>query len=179
MAVIHRVSTENSLALTGILTSDFTSDEIHPDWVRWCYTSINKYFDDRRGQYELYMEGDLREEQINTELAELRIDGPEIFRPSKGTFYLELQINVLCQTHLDPRQHYTAQRMVGIFTKIFTNTIPINKYGTGPFDNGSLLGCLHLLGGGGEAVDVNYFGIIQSDTKLLQTSIEGHYRLEL
>lgn len=179
MPVIHRVSTESTLALSDILTTDFTTDEIHPDWVRWCYTSINKYFDDRKSQYNLYIEGDLREEQKEAELAELRIDGPEISRPSKGTFYLGVEINVLCQTHLDPRQHYTAQRMVGTFTKIFTNTIPVYKYGGGPLDDGSLLGCLHLLGGGGEAVDVNYFGVIKSDTKILQTSIEGHYRLEL
>ena len=179
MPEVYRVSVVSSLSLGDTLGTSFVSDDIHPDWVRWCYASINKYFDDRKGQHELYLEGDKRTQQDEVEFAELRIDGPSIKRLARSCFYLNVEINVLCATHLDPRHHYTAQKMVGIFTKIFTNNIPVYKYGDGPFDDSSLLGCFRLLGGGGEAVDVNYFGIIKSDTKLLQTSIEGHYRLEL
>jgi len=87
--------------------------------------------------------------------------------PQKGLYYLDVEINVLCQTLVDPRKHYSAQVMVGTFAKAFRNLISVYKYGDGPLDDDSLLACFHLQ------------RVIKNDTKILQTTIEGHYRLEL
>jgi len=179
MPVVHRPSATSLLSLTNTPTLDFVADQIHAEWVRWCYTSINKYFDDRKESYDLYIEGDRRTLQEETEFAELRIDGPVIHIPQKDCYILEVQINILCATHVDPRQHYRTQEMVGVFARAFRNNIPVYKYGDGPLDDDSLIGCFKMMQGSGESLDINYFGVIASNTKIVQTSIEGHYRLEL
>jgi hypothetical protein len=178
MAVVQRPSTSDNLTLSSNVNVNLIANQMHPDWVRWCYSSINKFFDTKKSSYDLYIEGDIRTQQDEAEFAELRIDGPFISNPQKGLYYLDVEINILCQTHLDPRRFYTAQVMVGTFTSAFTNQIPVYKYGDGPLDDNSLLGCFHLIGRN-QGVDVGYFGIVRSDTKIVQTTVEGHYRLEL
>jgi hypothetical protein len=179
MPSVIRPSSVDQLVLTDNLAVDFVPDQIHFNWVRWCYASINKHFDDHRGGYEVYIEGDERTQSDENEFAEIRIDGPFITIPQKNLFLLDVEINVLCQTHLDPRRHYKAQVMVGAFVRAFKNIIKVYKYGDGPLDDGSLLGCFHLSRDLRDTIDVSYFGIIRSDTKIVQTTIEGHYRLEL
>ena len=179
MAQVLRPSTTGQLVLTDVTSLDFEPDQIHFDWVRWCYASINSHFDDLKGKYDLYMEGDERTQLDEAEFAELRIDGPFIAIPQKGLYILNVEINVLCQTHLDPRQHYKAQQMVGVFARAFKNIISVYKYGDGPLDDETLLGCFHLSRDLRDRVEVSYFGIIRHDTKIIQTTIEGHYRLEL
>jgi hypothetical protein len=179
MPAVNRPTSTNELLLTNVATLDFTPGEMQADWVRWCYTSINKHFDDRKEQYDLYIEGDERVFQDEAEFAELRIDGPNIFIPQKNLYYLDIQVNLLCQTHIDPREHYRGQIMVGTFMRAFRNTIPVYKYGDGPLDDGSLLGCLHLQRDRREKIEVSYFGVIKTDIRMTQTTVEGHYRLEL
>lgn len=179
MAQVIRPSAENQLILTSEVSLDFAPSQIHFDWVRWCYASINKHFNDRKGQYELYIEGDVRTQLDEAEFAELRIDGPFISIPQKNLYLLDVEINLLCQTHLDPRQHYKAQQMVGVFVRAFRNIIRVHKYGDGPLDDGSLLECFHLSRNLRDIIAIGYFGIIKSNIKIIQTTIEGHYRLEL
>lgn len=176
---VTRPAAQNQLILTSETDIDFTPSEIHFAWVRWIYASINKHFDDRKGKYELYIEGDERTQSDEAEFAELRIDGPFITIPQKGLYLIDVEINVLTQTHLDPRQHYLAQEMVGVFARAFTNLLEVHKYGDGPLDDGSLLECFHLQRDLRESIDINYYGIIKEDVKITQTTIEGHYRLEL
>ena len=175
MADLIRPSAKTQLGLTDATTLEYIPDQLHFAWVRWCYASINKHFDDKKEQYNLYIEGDDRTQSAETEFAELRIDGPFVSGPQKKVYLLDVEINLLCQTHLDPRRHYRAQKMVGVFFRIFSRLIEVRKYGDGPLDDGSLIGCFHLR----SSVDVGYYGIIKKDVKVLQTTIEGHYRLEL
>lgn len=179
MASVLRPSASAQVALNSETALEFASDQIHQNWVRWCYASINKHFDSMKSSYALYIEGDDRTLQSEAEFAELRIDGPFIETPQKFLYYLDVEINVLCQTHLDPRRHYSAQVMVGVFARAFKNTISVYRYGDGPLDDGSLLGCFHLQRNRREKVDVSYFGIIKNNVRILQTTVEGHYRLEL
>ena len=176
---VYRESAQNQLNLTNTVAVVLAPSEIHFAWVRWIYASINKHFDDRKGKYELYIEGDERTQSNEAEFAELRIDGPFITIPQKGLYLLDVEINVLTQTHLDPRKHYLAQEMVGAFARAFTNMINVYKYGDGPLDDGSLLGCFHMQRDLRETLDINYYGIIKEDVKITQSTIEGHYRLEL
>jgi hypothetical protein len=176
---IVRPSSTNQLILTGELDINFNPSEIHFAWIRWIYSSINKHFNDRKSKYDLYIEGDERTQNDKAEFAELRIDGPFIVIPQKGLYLIDVEINILTQTHLDPRRHYKAQEMVGTFARAFTNLIEVHKYGDGPLDDGSLLECLHLQRDLREAIDINYYGIIKEDIKIMQSTIEGHYRLEL
>lgn len=179
MAIVHRPSGSDTLNLNDQLAGDLQPDQVHHDWVRWCYASITKHFEERKSSYSLYLEGDERITQDLNQFAELRIDGPFIQILQKYSYWLNMEINVLCQTHVDPRRHYEPQVIVGVFTKAFENTINVYKLGDGPFDDGSLLGCFHLQRDPKEALDINYFGIIKEDVKLTHTTIEGHYLLEL
>ncbi|KKL98312.1 hypothetical protein LCGC14_1825690 [marine sediment metagenome] len=179
MAEVIRPAAENQLVLADAATLDFNPGEMHSDWIRWCYASINTHFNSRKESYDMYIEGDERTTQDDAEFAELRIDGPFIGIPQKYLYYLDVEINILCQTHVDPRNHYKAQIMVGTFMRAFRNIIPVYKFGDGPLDDGSLLECFHLQRDRKEKIDVGYFGIIRPDTKILQTTVEGHYRLEL
>lgn len=179
MASVQRPSASNQLIFTDTVDTNFVPKQIHFDWVRWCYASINKHFDDRRNGYELYIEGDERIQEDLNEFAELRIDGPFIFIPQKGLYFIDIEINVLCQTHNDPRRFYKPQRIVGTFARAFENLIRVEKLGDGPFDDGSLIDCFHLQRDVREGVEINYYGIIRQDMRLMQTTIEGHYRLEI
>lgn len=179
MAEVKRPAGGNLLPLSQNVSLNLLPSGIHPAWVRWCYESINKHFDDRKGSYELYIEGDIRTLQDEAEFAELRVDGPFIGYLQKNLFFLDIEINVLCQSHVDPDNHYSPQDMVGVFSKAFSNIIEVRKYGNDPLDDGSLLGCFHLQRSRNEKIDVGYFGIVRTDTKIVQTTIEGHYRLEL
>ena len=179
MGYVERKSATNLINISNEATIYLAPAEMHQNWVRWCYASINKHFEDGKSKYELYQEGDERTESEEAEFAELRMDGPFILCPQKNLYFLDIEINVLCQTHMDPRNFYEAQVMVGVFTSLFTNCIPVYKYGNSPLDDDSLLGDFKLNRDTRETVDVSYFGIVRSGTRLTQTTIEGHYRLQL
>lgn len=179
MPEIFRPSANDLLLILDEASLSFVPDENNYEWTRWCYSSICKHFEDLKNGYNLYLEGDERTFQDLADFAELRIDGPFITIPQKYLYIIDVEINVLCQTHVDPRQHYEAQKIVGVFTRAFKNIISVYKYGLGPLDDGSLIGCFHLQRDLRESININHYGIIRSDTKLTQTTIEGHYRLEL
>lgn len=179
MGTVFRENPVQSLILTSMVSVNLIDIHINAQWFRWVHASINKHFEDRRGDYPLYLEGDERVESDTEDFAELRIDGPMIKNPHKGYRYLDVEINVLLQSVMDPKNMYKVQEIVGLFSHAFTNLINVNKYGNGPLDDDSLLGCFHLQRDKKEGVVINYFGIIRQDTRITQATIEGHYRLEL
>lgn len=154
--------------------------EINIDWYRWMVASIAKHFDVYKGPYQLYIEGDERDTDDLKDFAELRTDGPFITRVSKGLMFLDIEVNLLIQSHMDPSDLYAGAKAVGIFARGFTNGINVFKYGNGENDDDSLLGCLTLRTKRNEnTIDIGNFGIIHQNTRLTQFTIEGHYRLEL
>jgi len=153
---------------------------IHIDWYRWISASINKHFDGFKATYELYIEGDERDTDDLANFAELRTDGPFITQPCKGVKYLDMEINLLIQSVMDPEDLYAGVRTVGQFATGFTQVIKVFKLGDGVQDDGSLLGCLRTRAKRYEdTIDIGNFGIVHQDVKLTQYTIEGHYRLEL
>lgn len=179
MAEVIRPSAESVLLLVSDVDLEYVPDEKGSDWVRWTYASVHKHFDDRKGDYTLYLEGDERTMQDEAEFAELRIDGPFILQPAKELFYLDIEINVLIQTHIDPKDLYKIHKAVDIFIRAFENAICVYRFGDGDFDTGTLLGTYKLNTDLRETVDVNHYGIVKDDVRITQTTIEGHYRLEL
>ena len=153
---------------------------INVDWVRWSVASLNDHFNGIKGIYPLYIEGDERDTDDLKTFAELRFDGPFIKYPCKNLYYLDIEINILVQAHMDPNDLYAGLKAVGIFATGFTNTIKAYKYGNGVNDDDSLLGCFRLrTDRNHDEIAVGQFGIIRQDTRLTQYTIEGHYRMEL
>ena len=73
---------------------------INQNWHRWIFASVAKYFDDNKGQFPLYIEGqDPLPEELN-ERAELRINGPFFNETSKNIFQLSIDINLLLNVSL-------------------------------------------------------------------------------
>lgn len=154
--------------------------EINVDWYRWIVASIAKHFYGYKGTYHLYIEGDERDTDELQDFAELRTDGPFITRVCKQLMFLDVEVNLLIQSLMDPKDLYAGAKAVGVFARGFTNSINVYKYGNGPNDDDSLLGCLVIRTKRNEnTVDIGNFGIIHQDTRITQFTIEGHYRLEL
>lgn len=176
MAVVIRPSSESVLELTQQIDIELLADEKHEAWVRWLHASINKHFLDNKGTLPMYLEGDERTLQDEAEFYELRIDGPFIIQPQKNEYFLDVEINVLVQVHMRHDKLYNIQTAIGPIVKAFTNAICVYKYGDTPHDDDTLLSYLRL---NADSVDINYFGIIKEDTRLIQATIEGHYRMEI
>jgi len=153
---------------------------INQDWLRWTVASIAKHFDGLKGDYPLYIEGDERDTDHLKTFGELRIDGPFIRNPCKDLYYLDIEVNVLVQAHLDPTDLYAGVKAAGSFAAAFVHIIRTYKYGDGVNDDDTLLGCYRLMGSrNNDSIDIGQFGIIHQDTRLTQYTIEGHYRMEL
>jgi len=153
---------------------------INQDWPRWTVASIAKHFNANRGDYPLYIEGDDRDTNELRIFRELRFDGPFIKNPSRGLYYLDIEVNILIQAHMDPEDLYAGLKAVGIFATAFTNVIKAYRYGGGANDDDTLLGCYRLKSSRtNDSIDIGQFGIIRQDTRLTQYTIEGHYRMEL
>lgn len=179
MPAVLRHTTTSVLELTDNYVVELLQDEKHPDWFRWVHASINKHFTINRGPLPLYLEGDERTKQDNAEFYELRIDGPFILQPQKDYYILDVEINVLVQSHMDTKRLYTIQEGVGQIVKAFTNAICVYKLGDYLFDDQTYVGALKLKTDIKERVDINYFGIIKEDTRLTQATVEGHYQMEI
>jgi len=153
---------------------------INIDWIRWTFASIAKHFDDAKGTYPLYIEGDERDTDDLRTFGELRMDGPFITTLPNGLFYLDIEINVLIQSHMSLTDLYAGLKAVGQFATAFVNVIKTYKFGDGGNDDNTLLGCFRLrTGRTHNTIDVSQFGIIRQDTRITQYTIEGHYRMEL
>jgi len=153
---------------------------INIDWPRWTVASILQHFHSQRGDNALYLEGDERDTNKERAWAELRVDGPFFTNPCKGLHYIDVEINVLVQAHMDLEDLYAGLRIAGFFTSLFTNAITVRKYGDGVNDDDTLLGCLIArTDRSHDTIDLSQFGIIRPDTRLKQYTIEGHYRMEL
>ena len=176
MAEVLRDTVISVLDLSDNINIYVVPEEKHVHWIRWVYASINKHFSDRLSAiYPVYVEGDERTLETKAEFIEIRIDGPFIEQPCPNVYYLDMQINLLVQTHMDRNDVYKTVRTVGHIVKHFMNNICVYKFG----DDESLLGVLKLKRELKEGIDVNSFGIVHQDTRITQSTVEGHYRMEL
>ena len=142
MALLFRPSAESVLNLTDTLVPVLDALGKHEAWMRWIYSSINTHFQNNKGGLPMYFEGDERTLQDEAEFYELRIDGPDILETQKDCFFLDVQVNVLVQTHMNDKRLYNLPKAAGPVIKAFRNTICVYRYGDENFDDGSLFGTL-------------------------------------
>ena len=154
---------------------------INANWARWIFASVSKHFDDRKGTLTLYIEGQHRATSKLKEYLELRMDGPTWNEASKDYFIGNIQINVLITVAMDEEDYHRPYSVAGQVQQAFTKTIDVFRFGDGPDDDGTYLGCLQLKQNRatGDFVELNWFGIIDTDDQLVQATVEGHYCLTL
>jgi len=148
----------------------------NPNWARWIFASVSKHFDDRKGDYELFIEGQYRNVNPPKDFFELRMDGPYITEQNKGYFQVYVEINVLVQSHMDDTNYHRIHETTGYVSSIYTG-IKLYKFGNGPLDTQEEFGCLRLLQNTQKRnrIEINQFGQIDPKVRLMQASIEGHY----
>ena len=155
--------------------AQFTPEQ-RQGWARWSLIAFNKAANAvKTDAYPVYLEGDIRTTALLRNFAEVRLDGPDITEPSKGCFFLDVNFNLLINTKVDPEDLYAIERVIGQFQKAFTNVVLVKKLGDDPIDDGSVLGCYMLQ----EEIAISKFGIVEKDTRLMQTTIEARYRMTL
>lgn len=111
--------------------------------------------------------------------AEFRLDGPFRQQMTATETWYDIEINILCISLV--RDDYSDQLEVtlGVFATAFQYCIPVFKYGDLPQDDQTKIENLILLQDKNEQVRVSRFGQANPDTRLVQGSVEGHYRLKL
>lgn len=153
---------------------------INPNWARWIFASVSKHFYDRRGTTTFYIEGQERDVPAPANLIEFRLDGPYYTQLSRKSWRLYVEVSLLVQSIKDGNDYHTIHRLTGQIAEAFTS-IPVYRFGNSTDDDSLQFGCLTLVQelGKRERVQTNNFGQIGPDTQLLQSSVEGHYTMDL
>jgi len=146
---------------------------------RWMFASISKHFDARKQNEHLFIEGQDRLTNEETDWLELRMDGPSQKEVSKGCFQFDIEINVLLSSVMNEKDYHKIFKLVGVAAAAFTNTIDIFKLGNGVDDDDTFLACARLRFENRESVQISHFGQIDPDKRLVQATVEGHYRMEV
>ena len=146
------------------------------NWARWIFASVCKHFDDRKGTYPLYIEGQLRDIETPTDFFELRMDGPWAIQDDATTWKMLCTVDMLVQSNMDDQNFHKIHSMVGMLSSCFT-TIHVYRYGNGTGDDGTLVGCLRLdtSSRNRKRLKISHFGQIRPSMRLMQASVEGEY----
>lgn len=152
---------------------------MNSNWPRWTFASFAKHFDDNKQTVFLYVDGTDRATALLKDFAEFRIDGPKIKQVSRRDWELEVTVNILVQSTMDDKDAYKLQRSIGIMAAAFTPSVIGYEYG----DSGNEFACFQLMSGSGQIlgfdVRINHFGIIDTEVRKQQATVEGRYRAEL
>ena len=149
--------------------------------TRWIMASVAEHFDARRQGLTMFVEGQLRETKTLKDFIELRVDGPYLTELSNDYWEVFIEINILVQSAQDQINYHRIYASVGIVTAAFEHIIQIFRIGKELADDGTLVGCMKLKGDkdARERIQTNHFGQVEPETGIFQSSVEGHYVMEL
>jgi hypothetical protein len=151
-------------------------------WNKWIVASIVKHFKAvlDAASIDNFIEGMSNRDLTKSEYVEIRVDGPYADERSKNDFILRVEVNLLVQTIVNPAKNlYRHAELQGICMGAFI-TIPVYKLGNEVEDDKTQFGCLQLnTDEPRDHVMAHNFGQVETDVKLQQASVEGHYKIEL
>ena len=154
----------------------------NPSWNKWIVASVIKHFKAvlDAASIDNFIEGTSSRDLTKSEYVEIRVDGPYADERSKDDFILRLEVNLLIQTIINPSKNiYRHAEVQGICMGAVT-TIPVYKLGNDVADDKSQIGCLTVnTDEPRDHVTAHNFGQIETDVKLQQATVEGHYKIEL
>ena len=154
----------------------------NPNWDRWILASVSDHFKiNVQDVFSLkeFVEGQPRDTNKNKQWFEVRMDGPFCKEQQKNQWLLVMEINCLVSTSMDDFDFHTHRQNTGNVASGFESCINVYRYGDGPLDDQSLLGVLKLRKGLEGRVVTTHFGQIDPIVKMQQTTIEGHYEMDL
>ena len=156
------------------------------NWPRWIFASAADHFKQAADNIGLPMliEGiDEREaEKMRADdHVEFRINGPAVRELSRGYFRLDVDVNLMLTSMMggQTQNAYDIVQHAGVFQQAASGPIPVFKFGEGPEDNETLLGCLTLRSGKRDAIRVIHFGQISRVDRIRQSAVDARYQLYL
>lgn len=162
---------------------------VNKNWARWVFSSLASYLKGVADAESIpaIVEGvHTREDKIinATEHVEIAITGPYSREITKGYYQLKVGVRVLIHSRMGSDRkndnRYGPQRIAGIFHEALDGVIAIHKIGKTPAeDDQTLLGCLSLLNGQGDAIRVMHFGQTSPTESLRQSMVDCWYLMEL
>lgn len=156
-------------------------------WARWIFSSLATYLKQVAETHGIAVMVEGLDERTTTFMSasdrvEIRISGPFTREASHSYYLLNVEANVLITSRFDGpdrKNRYTFAEIAGTFHEAMDAAIAVYRYGTGPGDDQTLLGCLSPLTGKRDAVRVLHFGQMNATDELRQSLIDAKYVMEL
>jgi hypothetical protein len=155
---------------------------MNPNWIRWIAASIAKYWTDycKQNGINLYLEAQDRQTGGSLDFAEVRWNGPIARETTRGSWELTIDMNSFISSILSRDDQYAHKKLVGKMQAGFVDAIPVYKYGDTPeVDDQSFIDCLQARSADREALTTTYFGRIDTNVELEQSTIEQRYFIYL
>lgn len=156
--------------------------DFNANWERWCKIALVEHF--KAGitsPTKFYVEGFARDTEGESEYVEFRLDGPYVRESAHGQWRLYFELNLLVVVQESNEDAYRINRITGIVSNLFNDCVDVYKKGpdSAGVDDTLLLGCLCLVPGRNERIQVSHFGKINPAVGIFQASVEGHYQLKV
>jgi hypothetical protein len=151
----------------------------NPNWNRWIRASVNKHFATALTTYNPIIEGVKRTDLSNTDICEIRMDGPYTQEISRNIFDITIEVNILIQTAITRSTNlYRHETTLGDVNAAFVS-IDVFKLGDESGDDGSQIGCLTRKDSPQYPIRTSDFGQIESSLLLRQATVEARYNITL
>jgi hypothetical protein len=151
---------------------------------RWIKASIVKAIEDQKLNYlnfqpiEIFVEGDDRLTNKETEYLEFRLDGPYSKPITKGEYHHYIELNILVQGTRNESNSYRFDNLQGLASQILNRDwciFKIGNVGKNPEDDESLLGVMQMLPS--DNIKLSDFGRIDDNVETYAASVEAHYEM--
>lgn len=156
----------------------------NPHWGRWIKASVGKYLKQVATTADVpsIMEGlDDRSPQFMEaeDRVEIRVNGPFTNELSAGYYRVHVDVNVLINSAMgnSTKSAYVLDDLLGVFHNAMDGALAVYRFGTGPDDDQSLLGCLTPRSGKSDKDDIRtlHFGQLNPTERLKQGMVDARY----
>lgn len=151
---------------------------------RWIFSSMAKHFSTVASPLSLnYHVQGVDEPQpgdFQADSSLFRMDGPIAYQSAGGEEWYKVEIMILLTdiVQLTNDNAYDIYTWAGAFqASMLNDALQVFRYGTGPEDDGSLIGCLVPDPDLKNNVRVFSYGQIDKDLRVLQVSVNGRFAL--
>jgi hypothetical protein len=164
---------------------------LNPNIARWIVASMCNYFISQTNAkimqtgfpngtppkpLPIYLEGQPQTNGDKSAWAELRIDGPFCQDLPGNVQKYAITVSILILVAMNTQDMYQIYQYCGDFANLFTDSIPIMKFGDGPDDDpAQMIDCMVLESTGKEHVAINHYGQYDASIQMLQSTVDGMF----
>lgn len=145
---------------------------------RWIKASFIQELKKHLKGKALYVEGEDRLTNKESEFIELRLDGPYIDPcGTRGEYYAYIEVNLLCTSTRNEQNRYAADNLRGLMLQILTRDVCIYRTGNenDVVDDASYVGLMKLMPK--DKIKASNFGQIDDASQTFQSVVEAHYEM--